>query len=48
MKKKLLNLSAKIQDLEKLSKTDHRDTQIQTEEFNGEPVSVLHCKNREK
>ena len=34
-------MSAKIQALEKLIETDHRDIQIQTEEFNIEPVSVL-------
>ena len=39
---RLVDMSAKIQTLEKLIKTDHRDTQIQTEEFKGEPVSALH------
>ena len=43
--KKLVNLSARIQALEKSNKTDHRDIQIQTEEFNGEPISALHYKN---
>ena len=43
----LINLSAKIQALEKPDKTDHRDTQIQTKEFNGELISALHYKNRE-
>ena len=46
--KQLVNLSAKIQALEKPSKADHRDIQIQTEEFNGEPISALHYKNREE
>ena len=36
--KKLFGLTAKIQVLEKLNKTDHRDIQIQTEEFNGETI----------
>ena len=46
--KKLVNLSAKMQALETLNKTDHRDTQIQTEECNGEPISALYYKNREE
>ena len=46
--KKLVNLSAKIQALEKLNKTDHRDIHIQTEELNGELISALHYKNREE
>ena len=46
--KKLFNLSAKIQAWEKPNRTDHRDSQIQTEEFNGEPISVLHCKHRKE
>ena len=41
-------MSAKIQALEKLNKTDHRDTQFQTEEFKGEPIPALHYKVREK
>ena len=46
--KKLINMSAKIQVLEKLNKTDHRDIQIQTEEFKGKPISVLHYKVRKE
>ena len=46
--KKLINKSAKIQALEKLNKADPRDIQIQTEGFNGEPISALHYKNREE
>ena len=42
---KLFGLTAKIQTLEKLSKTDHRD--IQTEEFNGEPISALHYREEQ-
>ena len=30
----------KVQVVEKLSKTDHRDIQIQTEEFNVEPIWI--------
>ena len=41
-------MSAKIQALEKLIKTDHRDIQIQTEEFKGEPMPALHYKVREE
>ena len=41
-------MCAKIQALEKVNKTDHRDIQIQTEEFKGEPISALHYKVREK
>ena len=41
-------MSAKIQALEKLIKTDHRDIQIQTEEFKGEPILALHYKVREE
>ena len=41
-------MSAKIQALEKLIKTDHRDIQIQIEEFKGEPISALHYKVREE
>ena len=44
--KMLINLSAKIQALEKLNKSDNRDTQIHTEEFNGEPISALHYKDK--
>ena len=46
--KKLFGTCAKIQALEKVNKTDHRDIQIQTEEFKGEPISALHYKVREK
>lgn len=34
--KKLFDLTGKIQALENLNKTNHRDIQIHTEEFNGE------------
>lgn len=34
-------MNAKIQDLEKPNKADHRDIHIQTEEFDGEPVSRI-------
>ena len=46
--KKLVNLSAKIQSLEKPNKTDQRNTQFQTEELNGEPISVSRFKVREE
>ena len=46
--KKLFGMTNKIQALEKLNKTDHRDIQIQTKEFNGEPISALHYKVREE
>ena len=46
--KMLINLRAKIQALGRLNKTDHRDIQIQAEEFNGEPISALHYKDREE
>ena len=46
--KQLVNLSVKIQALEKLNKTDHRAIQIQTEKFKGEPILALHYKNREE
>ena len=46
--KKLVNLSAKEQALEKSNKTDQRDIHIRTEEFNAEPISELHYKNREE
>ena len=46
--KKLINLSAKIQAIEKSNKTGHREIQAHTEEFNGEPVLSLHYKNREE
>ena len=46
--KKLVDMSAKIQTLEKLIKIDHRAIQIQTEEFNEEPISALHYKVREE
>ena len=38
--KKLVNMSAKIQNLEKPNKTDHRDIQFQTEKFNLTNFSV--------
>ena len=41
-------MSAKMQVLEKLIRTDHRDIQIQTEEFKGELTSALHYMVREK
>ena len=44
----MIYLSAKVQALEKLNKTDHRDVQIQTEEFNREPISELYYKNRDE
>ena len=37
-----------IQALGKPNKTNHRDIQIQTKEFYGEPISALHYKNREE
>ena len=46
--KKLVDMSAKIQALEKHIKTDHRDTQVQREEFNEEPISALYFKVREE
>ena len=46
--KKFFGLTAKIQALEKHNKTDHRYIQIQSEEFNGEPISALHYKVREE
>lgn len=42
--KKLVEISVKIQALEKLSKTNHRNIQIQTDGYKGEPISVLHFK----
>ena len=45
--KKLFGLTAKIKCLEKL-KTDHRNIQIKTEEFNEEPISALHYKIRKE
>lgn len=45
--KMLVNLSLKIHALEKPNKTHHRGTQIQTEDFNGDLITVLHSKNRE-
>lgn len=42
-----VNLNAKIQALENTNKTDHRDTQTQTEVFNGELISASQYKNRE-
>ena len=42
--KKLVDMSPKIQTLEKLINADHSDIQIQTEEFKGEPMSVFHYK----
>ena len=44
----MIHLSAKVQALEKLNKTDHRDVQIQKEEFNREPISELYYKNRDE
>ena len=44
--KKLVDESAKVQGLEKLIKIDPRNTQNQTEEFKGEPISALHYKVR--
>lgn len=41
-------MSANIQVFEKLIKTDHRDTQTQTEEFKGEPISAWHHTVREE
>ena len=41
-------MDAKIQTLEKLNKTDHRDIQMKTVEFKGEPISVLHYKVRKE
>lgn len=41
-------MSSKIQALEKLIQTDHRDIQIHTEEFKGEPTSLLHYKMTEQ
>lgn len=46
--KKLVSLHRKIQTLEKRYKTDHRNIQSQTVEFNGEAISMLHYKNREE
>ena len=40
-------MSAKIRALKKLNKTDHKDIQTKTEEFNREPISALHYKIRE-
>ena len=40
-------MTIKIQVLEKLNKRDHRDIQIQTEEFNEEPISAFHYKVKE-
>ena len=39
-------MSIKIQPLEKLIKTDHRDIQIQTEKFKREPISAFYSKVR--
>ena len=36
--KKLFGMNAKIQVLEKLNRPDRRDIQIQTEEFDQEPI----------
>ena len=41
-------MSAKIQALEKLIKTDHGYILIQAEEFKGETVLALHFKVREE
>lgn len=40
--KRLVDLSTKMWALENLIKIDHRDIQIQPEEFNREPTSALH------
>ena len=45
---KVVNLSTKNQTVEKFNEIDYRDIQIQTEEFNEEPISALHYKNREE
>lgn len=39
---KMINVNAKIHILEQLFKTDHKDIQIKTEEFKGEPIPGLH------
>lgn len=44
--KMLFGLTAKIYALEKFNKTYHRDSQIQIEEFNKEPILALHYKER--
>lgn len=36
-----------MEALEKLTKADHRDIQIQSEEFNGEPSLLMHYKFKE-
>ena len=41
-------MSDKIQSSEKLTETDQRDTRIQAEEFNRQPISALHYKVREE
>ena len=41
-------MSVKIQVLQKLHKTDHKDIQTQTDEFNVEPISALHYEVRDK
>ena len=41
-------MRARIQVLEKVNKTDQRDIQIHTEEFNEGPISVLNYKDREQ
>lgn len=46
--KKLVDMNAKIQALERLTKTDQRDIQIHTEKFKGEQISSWHYKAREK
>lgn len=45
--KKLVDMSVKIQILEKLFKTHYRDIYIQTEEFKGELISASYYKVRE-
>ena len=47
MGKKFVWFDCQDRCLRKLNKADHRDSQIQTEEFNGEPISALHYKFRE-
>lgn len=46
--KTLVNLSAKTQDTKKVNKTDHRDIQTQTEEYDGEPILALPYKGIEE
>lgn len=46
--KMLFCLTAKIQALQKLNKTDDTDIQIQTGEFNEKSISALHYQVREE